>query len=154
MKRVRDFNVRTEADFVIRLLPQGAWTRCTSCSTARQRTSALSCHPGGLGGRPIASPAEQSCAQCLVAKPRQAFWPSDWEKSRARGIKCKECEPRPPHHRPKVPPRFTCGSCGVEKERNCFWPKDIENRHQGLRCMFCCPTPPDKRRQTRDRAKG
>ena len=32
MKPQKDFGVRNESDFVTRLLPQGSWARCTSCS--------------------------------------------------------------------------------------------------------------------------
>ena len=32
MKPQKDFGVRNESDFVTWLLPQGSWTRCTSCS--------------------------------------------------------------------------------------------------------------------------
>ena len=31
MKPMEDFNVRCPADFVSKLLPHGAWTRCSDC---------------------------------------------------------------------------------------------------------------------------
>ena len=36
MKPFEDFGVRRAADFVTKLLPQGAWTRCQSCQDVRR----------------------------------------------------------------------------------------------------------------------
>ena len=36
MKPMREFHVRTPSDFLTRLLPQGAWARCSSCAITRR----------------------------------------------------------------------------------------------------------------------
>ena len=36
MQPMHDFGVRSPADFLNRLLPQGAWARCVQCSRARK----------------------------------------------------------------------------------------------------------------------
>ena len=39
MKKVEDFGVRKPADFRDKLLPQGAWARCTRCSRQRKAST-------------------------------------------------------------------------------------------------------------------
>ena len=48
MMPLQDFGVRNASDFITRLLPQGSWTRCSSCQRAlRARFGHLG---GELGG--------------------------------------------------------------------------------------------------------
>ena len=167
MKPLVDFNVRTSSDFVARLLPQGAWARCAACNKVRQgQHGHLGADHGHLGGsnaenvsrRLVASAAMHRCTCCSQTKPRSEFWLADW-KNRKQGIRCRTCEALPPGERPKTLPaallanngprqiEFACGQCGVVKSREQYWPRDIKNKHHGLRCKTCLPTPPEERRR-------
>ena len=163
MKPVREFAVRTPSEFLTRLLPQGAWARCSSC--ASRRRGLLGAQPGAqLGGdnataalqRQIASAVTQQCAQCREIKPKSGFWKEDW-RHREQGIKCTTCEPRRAGERPRsLPPQFlqnstpkrnqlTCKQCGEAKDRDAFWARDIHNQSRGIMCKACQPTPPEER---------
>ena len=180
MKKIEDFGVRMAADFRDRLLPQGVWARCNRCSHQRKASTAAGASAGGSANteaqqlqrrgvglrlderRLAASQAMAKCTQCGKDAPRTGFWPADWY-NRDQGIKCQECEPRPPAERgvgrghlnealqrlidERKILSFTCRTCDTEKPRTEFWPKDIDNRIQngGLSCTACQPTPPSER---------
>ena len=156
MKPLVDFNVRSSSDFVSRMLPQGAWARCAACNRVRQ--GQLGDHAANVSRRLAASPAMHKCTSCNHTKTRSEFWLADW-KNRKQGIRCTACEVLPPGERPKTLPaallansvpkqrEFACGQCGVVKSRDEYWPRDIKNKHQGLRCKACRPTPPGERRR-------
>ena len=165
MKPVREFNVRTPSDFLTRLLPQGAWARCSSCAITRHRTrgAQLLSQKGARGDnattdmrRKIANAAMQQCVGCKATKFKSAFWKEDW-RNRDRGIKCAECEPLAPGERPRsLPPQFlqniqpktsevTCKQCGVAKPRDQFWLRDLHNQRRGISCKACLPTAPEER---------
>jgi len=160
MKPIGDgFGVRNASDFREKLLPQGAWARCTRCSRASS---------GAAGGaanteaqqeqrrqrfsqsrndqrRLAASTATATCTQCGKEGPRTEFWPADWH-NRDQGVKCTECEPRQPAERASVRGQLSdgcrqrieerrltllaCRTCTLEKPPDCFWPMDITNRKQ------------------------
>ena len=163
MKPVREFNVRTPSDFLTRLLPQGAWARCSSCAISR-RGARNAQHLLQICGhnattdlrREIASAAMQQCVGCKTTKLKPAFWKQEW-RHRDRGIKCMQCEPLAPGERPRsLPPQLlqniqpktsevTCKQCGVAKPREQFWPRDLHNQRRGISCQACLPTPPEER---------
>ena len=163
MKPVREFNVSTPSEFLTRLLPQGAWARCSSCAISRRRARGAQVL-SQLGGRnattdlrrEIANVAMQECVACKMTKLKPAFRKEDW-RHRGQGIKCIECEPRAPGERPRsLPPQFIrnmqpmssdviCKQCGVAKPRDQFWPRDLHNQRRGISCQECMPTPPEKR---------
>ena len=156
MKPVREFNVRTSSHFLTKLLPQGAWARCSSCAISRRacangrRGAQVLSQEGGHNAttdlrREIANAAMQQCVGCKATKFKSAFWKEDW-RNRDRGIKCIECEPLAPGNRPRsLSSEFTCKQCGVVKAREQFWPRDLRNQRRGISCKACLPTPPEDR---------
>ena len=143
-KPMEDFGVRKEADFLGRLLPQGAWARCTACAKRRRglfgRAGAVA---GGNTNNPVnqmrmaASPAMATCIQCDIPKRRLEFWPGDWLTHRARGIFCMECQPLHPRERRQK--YIKCVQCGADKQRSKYWAEDLKSRHLGIRCKACRP---------------
>ena len=152
MKPVREFNVSTPSEFLTRLLPQGAWARCSSCAINRRgaRGAQLLLQMGGHNAttdlrREIAKAAMQQCFGCKTTKLKPAFWKDDW-RYRDRGIKCTDCEPRAPGQRPRsLFSELTCKQCGVAKPHDQFWPRDLHNQRRGISCKACLPTPPEER---------
>ena len=141
MKPMLDFNVRCAADFVNKLLPQGAWTRCSRC-IRKLRQEAIE----------VAKAARTHvCKACGKDKLRAEFWPEDW-KIKQQGIACKTCEARPPQDRPSAvgslsqPLRLMneiasmavhrCRACGLDRRRAEFWDTDWGNREQGSACKI------------------
>ena len=129
MKPIADFNVLKEWDFLNRLLPQGAWTRCTRCQRQQRGLAGAEVKAelgSELGGtnetcverRPLASLAVHSCIQCQATKPRAEFWEVDWpHRHRGSGFPdgSSYCLPRPrPLHR-------TCHA-NCEKQTSLFFP--------------------------------
>ena len=108
-KPLHCFNVRSPADFVNKLLPQGQWTRCTSCQ--HEKKGEFGKLGGSIGGSTnnthieerslAASQACEECEQCGRSLTRANFWPVDWRHrmTKDRSIKCKECCPKPPNER-------------------------------------------------------
>ena len=144
-KPMAAFGVRCPADFVSRLLPQGAWARCGSCATA--------IHAAVLQSRNSERQEEAAalthvCSACGEDLPKARFWPVDW-RHRARGASCKTCQPAPPHERRPASLAseavHVCASCGQEKRRCQYWPADWQNRHQNISCATCQPSDPSSR---------
>ena len=132
---------------------------------------------GELGGenstaqeqRLIASKAVHECSLCHAKKPRVEFWEADWPHRDGQIISCKVCQPRAPSDRgigqghlsaalqkqnelkkmEAIQRKFKCKECGGEKSRDQFWPRGVRNRHHGLACKSCQPTPPEERRVRR-----
>ena len=147
MKPMREFNGRTPSDFLTRLLPQGAWARCSSCAITRRGAHLPEAGHNATTDlrREIANAAMQQCVGCKATKLKSAFWKEDW-RNRDRGIKCIECEPLAPGNRPRsLSSEFTCKQCGVVKARGQFWPRDLHNQRRGISCKSCLPTPPEER---------
>ena len=125
MKPFQDFGVRCPADFITKLLPQGAWARCSSCQDERRGVLGKKYGEMGkeygemgkeygemgkeLGGNTnnarikerslTASQACETCKQCSRSLTCEHFWPEDWRHRTDRGIGCKECCPKPPKKR-------------------------------------------------------
>eukprot|EP00973_Karenia_brevis_P060205 8377414-Karenia_brevis.AAC.1 len=103
MKPMADFGVRCPADFVKRLLPQGAWSRCSLCTRAQRIESVIA---RGVENYAHANSSRQHaaaylthpCRACGEEKRKDAFWPVDW-RHRDRAISCKSCLPMPPAER-------------------------------------------------------
>ena len=173
VKKIEDFGVRRAADFRERLLPQGAWARCTHCSR-RSHSWAASAGAANTAAqqeqrlawvqerRLAASRATATCTQCSKEGTQIEFWPADWH-NRDQGIACTACQPSAPadrnvgqghlsegllqHIEERRLATLTCRSCSLEKPPSAFWPGDISNRKQngGLSCTLCKPTPPSRR---------
>ena len=112
MKPLQDFGVRSASDFISRLLPQGSWTRCSSCQQAlRGRLGILGKEGGKLGGntnneknserRLAAAQACETCTECGRMLPYAQYWPADWRHRTSKAIACKECRPAMPNKRPR-----------------------------------------------------
>ena len=157
IKPLQDFNVRKPSEFVWRLLPQGAWSRCIPCS--KERRGRLGSGAGGNANNDTniqrqlaAGRAMLECKCCSSSKTRSEFWEDDW-RHRAVGILCKACQPLKPSERKaaikaKVDEKeFVCDNCGQSKRRPEFWPRDLKNKHQGLLCKAYRPVPPEQRRR-------
>ena len=118
-RSMEEFGIRDIYDFRNKLLPQGAWARCTRCS--RRRTTAKGGSSGGAANseaqtaqrqanfQPIAlrnklaaCQARGTCKQCHATYSRGEFWQGDWpHRHKYGGIKCTTCEPRAPGQREK-----------------------------------------------------
>ena len=85
MKPMGDFNVRCPADFVNKLLPQGAWTRCSRCVRLLSKSK-------GHAVQTEAAARMHVCNKCGKDTPREEFWPEDWVRNRHRGIACMVCK--------------------------------------------------------------
>ena len=94
-KPMEDFNVRCPADFVSKLLPQGAWTRCSGCVRKLRGRHGEAGEVGAQlhNARQAADAAARTytCKVCGEEKPRAAFWAADWIH-KGRGIACRACE--------------------------------------------------------------
>eukprot|EP00973_Karenia_brevis_P066578 9255977-Karenia_brevis.AAC.1 len=74
-----DFGVRCPADFVRRLLPQGAWSRCGLCSRALRDTALAEGNSDANASRAAAAAdLTHPCPACGEEKPKHEFWPVDW----------------------------------------------------------------------------
>eukprot|EP00973_Karenia_brevis_P005454 743546-Karenia_brevis.AAC.1 len=99
-KPMADFGVRCPADFVKRLLVQGAWSQCGLCTRAQRAKTLAACGADANGSRQRAGAhATHPCRVCGEEKPKDEFWPVDWRSHRSRGISCKSCQPMPPPER-------------------------------------------------------
>ena len=150
MKPFEDFGVRRAADFVTKLLPQGAWARCMSCQDVRR--GALGMELGGnknnlpeakrrrcgkkgkefgeLGGSTNNLPKEEraNLGRTLGGSTNNEFIK---ERSLASTQACEKC-----------------GECGRSLTCAQFWPVDWRHRTQkdrSIKCKECCPKPPKKR---------
>ena len=154
-KSMGDFGVRCPADFVSRLLVQGAWSRCGACTSA-QRAERL--HEGGQRSNAErqagAALRTRVCRTCSEDLPKESFWPADWRHSRSRDVSCKSCQQRPPDEREAAPlasaASHACGTCGQDRRRCEYWPQDWDNRldvrrQQSISCRVCQPLPPNAR---------
>eukprot|EP00973_Karenia_brevis_P022774 3134104-Karenia_brevis.AAC.1 len=94
-----DFSVRCPADFVKRLLVQGAWSQCGLCTRAIriERATENVAHANASRQRALAH-LTHPCRACGEEKPKDGFWPADW-LNRAREVSCKACLPVPPSER-------------------------------------------------------
>eukprot|EP00973_Karenia_brevis_P040357 5576182-Karenia_brevis.AAC.1 len=74
-----DFGVRCPADFVSRLIVQGAWSRCGLCArAARDEVLVARCSHANERRQAAAAEATQPCRSCGEEKPKDEFWPVDW----------------------------------------------------------------------------
>ena len=151
MKPMSDFNVRSNHEFLTRLLPQGAWARCVACNKERQGAlgAAFGAATGGANdvaqqSKEVAAKAMAMCSQCDKTLPRTFFWPGDWRNwLRPSDIACKACCPLAPGkrkkpHGPKGLLFVTCTRCGKELGRSKFRPADLaKNITRGVVCLDC-----------------
>ena len=68
LKPLEDFGVRCPAEFVSRLLPQGAWTRCSSCARAILRGTVTPDATGEKAER--AASLTHTCQACGTSNRR------------------------------------------------------------------------------------
>eukprot|EP00973_Karenia_brevis_P069335 9640608-Karenia_brevis.AAC.1 len=122
-KPMAEFGVRCPADFVKRLLVQGAWSRCQLCTRA-ERFKTL--NDANEARRASAADAVRACRLCGEEKLRGDFWPVDWQQGAHRAISCKACSPMPPSERRAAALAsqavHTCATCHGEKPRAEYWP--------------------------------
>ena len=137
LKPMYEFNVRSNYEFLTRLLPQGAWARCVRCN--KRRHGQLGCAMSEAH-RNAASQAMATCKKCAHPLPRTAFWEDDWRHLH-QGISCKACEPLAPSSRRGS--LIKCKRCGLDLDRKMFRPAHI--RKHGIRkcvCVTCLQAPP------------
>ena len=154
MKPFEDFGVRWAADFVTKLLPQGAWTRCQSCQDVRRgalgkelgkelggnknnlpeakrrRYGKKGKEFGELGGNTNNLPKEE---RANLGRTLGGNTNNKLNKERSLASK-QGCE--------------KCGECGRSLTYAHFWPADWRRRTQknrSIKCKECCPKPPQER---------
>ena len=147
-----DFGVRCPGDFVARLLPQGAWSRCSRCTSAARAEKVRIA--GGASNRERQDAATASthvCGKCGEEKEKGEYWPADWRRrSKAdRKVCCKICQNAPPSQRRAAPLASQAvhlfGTCGTEQPQCQYWPADWLNRRHNVSCKTCQPLQPDAR---------
>ena len=141
-----DFGVRCPADFVTRLLVQGAWSRCSRCTSAIRAERVQS---RNRERQAEAATLTHVCRTCAENLPKGHFWPADWRSNRARGISCKTCLAPQPNRGAAAPLAsaavHNCATCSQERRRCEYWPADWDHRHQSISCRGCQPLEPGLR---------
>jgi len=183
-KGMKEFNVHRPADFISRLLPQGAWTRCSLCTRASSgpllNTSPLA-NPATTPDEErdadtgiyssIASLAVQRCSTCSIERGKAEFWEQDWARRGGEQISCMACQPQLPAERGTgrghlsealiqrnaavYAKELVCTMCEQTLPRDSFWPYDVDKKYAvPLGCKSCKPIPPHERKAAANAARA
>ena len=142
MKPFEDFGVRWAADFVTKLLPQGAWTRCQSCQDVRR--GALGKELGKEQGGNKNNLPEAKRRRC--GKKGKEFGEMGKKFGELGGVTNNEFMKE--RSLASTQACEKCGECGRSLTYAHFWPADWRRRTQknrSIKCKECCPKPPQER---------